>query len=157
MVVRKHPLKWLHPCYGKDALRNLVLLAWPRFVGFAEDHLPNAFLKRSFEKAWEDDFDILDITSRHHFRDDIDVNQWLIRIRQLAEGDFIPRKRQRDCNFDIHEDKEAMHLMIRNQKNPMVCLNDTKALSEKEFLRIQKKIIEDFESILFEPSGFEQQ
>ena len=43
--IRRHPVKWLHPCYGADAIRNLVLCAWPRFVGFAEDHLPNAFLK----------------------------------------------------------------------------------------------------------------
>lgn len=154
-VVKKHPLQWLHPCYGKDALRNLVLLAWPRFVGFAEDHMPNAYLKKSFEKAWKDDFDILDFSSRHHIRDDWDVNQWLIRIRQLAEGDFVPRKRQKDCNYNIHEDKEDMHQMIRKQSRSMICLNDTADLTENEFHLLQKKLISDFDYILPDASEFE--
>ena len=153
--VRKHPLKWINPCYGKDMIRNLLLLAWPRFVGFAEDHLPNAYLKESFEKAWEQDFDILDATSKRHIRDDRDVNQWLIRIRQLAEGEFVPRKRQKDCNFDIYKDSDLMHRMIREQLKLMICLNDTKVLEEGEFKRLQSRIIADFNCILSEKSMFE--
>ena len=153
--VKKHPLKWINPCYGKDMIRNLLLLAWPRFVGFAEDHLPNAYLKESFVKAWEQDFDILDATSRRHIRDDRDVNQWLIRNRQLAEGEFIPRKRQKDCNFDIYKDSDLMHRMIQEQLKPMICLNDTKVLGEREFKRLQSRIIADFNCILSEKSKFE--
>ena len=136
-------------------IRNLILLAWPRFVGFAEDHLPNAYLKKSFEDAWEQDFDILDATSRRHVRDDNDVNQWFIRVRQLAEGNFIPRKRQKDRNFEIHRDEEKMHQAIRGQVWPMICLNDTVMLDEKEFQRLQKKLKADFECILRDPSAFE--
>jgi hypothetical protein len=124
-------------------------------VGFAEDHLPNAYLKESFVKAWEQDFDILDATSRRHIRDDRDVNQWLIRIRQLAEGEFVPRKRQKDCNFDIYKDSDLMHRMIREQLKLMICLNDTKVLEEGEFKRLQSRIIADFNCILSEKSMFE--
>ena len=136
-------------------IRNLILLAWPRFVGFAEDHLPNAYLKKSFEDAWEQDFDILDATSRRHFRDDNDVNQWFIRVRQLAEGNFIPRKRQKDRNFEIHRDEEGMHQAIREQAWPMICLNDTAILDEKEFQRLQKKLKADFDCILKDTSNYE--
>lgn len=153
--IKKHPLKWINPCYGSDMIRNLMLLAWPRFVGFAEDHLPNAYLKKSFEDAWMQDFDILDATSRRHIRDDNDVNQWFIRVRQLAEGNFIPRKRQKDRNFEIHMDEERMHQAIRGQLFPMICLNDTEALDEKEFQMLQQKLKADFNSILMEKSRFE--
>ena len=153
--IKKHPLKWINPCYGSDMIRNLMLLAWPRFVGFAEDHLPNAYLKKSFEDAWEQDFDILDATSRRHVRDDNDVNQWFIRVRQLAEGNFIPRKRQKERNFEIHRDEERMHLTIRGQAWPMICLNDTEMLDEKEFKKLQKKLKADFDCILKECSGYE--
>ena len=154
--VKKYPLKWVNLRYGSDMIRNLMLLAWPRFVGFAEDHLPNAYLKESFEKAWEQDFDILDATSRRHIRDDNDVNQWFIRVRQLAEGHFIPRKRQKDQNFEIHKDEKRMHQVIREQSVPMICLNDTKKLEEKEFRRLQKKLKDDFECILKESSIYEK-
>lgn len=154
--VKNNITKWLSPCYGTDMIRNILLLAWPRFVGFAEDHMPNAYLKSSFSKAWEQDFDILDATSRHHIRDDRDVNQWLIRIRQLAEGEFVPRKRQKDCNFDIYKDGDLMHRMIREQLKPMICLNDTMILTEQEYRRLQKKVVDDFNSILPEPSDYEK-
>ena len=155
--IRKNPLKWLNPCYGADTVRNLMLFAWPRFVGFAEDHMPNAYLKKSFEEAWKLDFDILDQTSRHHIRDDYDVNQWFIRIRQLAEGDFSPRRRLKNCNFNIHEDKKEMHDMILKQLKPMICLNDTIVLDEKKLRLLQRKLIEDFENILDRLSSFEKE
>ena len=136
-------------------IRNLILLAWPRFVGFAEDHLPNAYLKKSFEDAWEQDFDILDATSRRHVRDDNDVNQWFIRVRQLAEGNFIPRKRQKDRNFEIYRDEERMHRVIREQTWPMICLNDTVMLDEKEFQRLQRKLKADFDCILKDTCSYE--
>ena len=113
-------------------------------------------LKSSFEEAWEHDFDILDATSRRHLRDDNDVNQWLIRIRQLAEGTFIPRKRMKNCNFEIHEDQELMHRIIREQMRSMICLNDTQTLEEAEFRRLQSKIRDDFECILHAQSRYEK-
>ena len=153
--IKKHPFKWINLRYGGDIFRNILLLAWPRFVGFAEDHLPNAYLKKSFEDAWEQDFDILDATSRRHVRDDNDVNQWFIRIRQLAEGNFTPRKRQKDRNFEIHRDEDRMHQAIREQAWPIICLNDTVMLDEKEFLRLQKKLKADFDCILKDTCSYE--
>ena len=154
--VKRHPLKWFHPCYGKDTLRNLVLLAWPRFVGFAEDHHPNPFLKSTYESAWEADFDILDATSKRHIRDDSDVNQWFLRVRQLAEGNFTPVKREKECTYSIHEDSDDMHNAIKNQERVMICLNDNNALEEKEFVIFQKKLVNDFDEILPEKSEFEK-
>lgn len=153
--VKKYPLKWINPCYGTDMIRNLMLLAWPRFVGFAEDHLANAYLKESFIRAWQQDYDILDATSRRHIRDDSDVNQWFIRVRQLAEGNFAPRKRQKNRNFEIYRDEERMHLAIRKQAYPMICLNDTKVLDESEFRGLQRKLKADFDCILADSSRFE--
>lgn len=154
--VRTHFTKWLNLRYGKDALRNLVLLVWPRFVGFAEPHLPQAFLKRSFVEAWRQDYDILDATSRHHIRDDRDVNQWLIRYRQLAEGRFAPGRPKRGCFFSIAEDKAVMHHMIQKQKAPVICLNDDDLLTEETFLRLRKKLHNDFRMIFPEPCSYEK-
>jgi len=154
--IRKNWKKWLHPCYGKDIFRNLLFMSYPRFVGFIENHLPDAFLKSSFIEAWEQDFDILDATSRHHIRDDHDVNQWLIRQRQLAAGKFVPRKPYYKCTFAIGDDDVQMHRMIRSQTAPMICLNDTRHLDEKTFRKLQRKLQRDFETILPKKSEYEK-
>ena len=86
--LKKNLGKWLHPVYGKDLFRNLILCIWPRLNGTVELHLPQAFLQETFIKAWKVDYDILDQTSRHHFRNDHDVNQWFIRLHQIMEGKF---------------------------------------------------------------------
>lgn len=152
--VRKHPLKWINPRYGSGMLRNMILCVWPRFVGFDEPHLPQAFLKSSFEDAWRQDKDILDATCRHHFRDSRDVNQWLIRYRQLAEGSFVPRKPVRDAVFRLQDQDEKWAGVIRRQEKTMICLNDG-SMSEKAFQEKKAVLREAFLSILPKKCAFE--
>ena len=152
---KRAPLKWLHPCYGKNLIRNLMLCAWPRFVGFDEPHLPQAFLKTSFTEAWEQDYDIFDATSRHALRDDHDVNQWLIRHRQLAQGRFIAARPIRNAFFDVtHHDITAVEA-VRSQKVPVVCLNDG-GISDTSFDQMCKELSNAFQMILPQKSSFEK-
>ena len=41
-----------------------------------------------------------------------------------------------------------MHMVIRKQSCPPICLNDTKVLGEREFMKLQKKLKDDFDVIL---------
>ena len=152
--LRKAPLKWLHPCYGKGLLRNLLLCVWPRFVGFDEPHLPQAFLKSSFAEAWEQDRDILDATSRHALRDDRDVNQWLIRHRQLAEGHFIPACPVQNAFFDITRYDSTISEAVRTQRLPVICLNDG-GIPESAFEQMRDELSAAFQAILPQKSRFE--
>ena len=152
--IRRHPLKWLTPLYGKSMIRNAILMIWPRFVGFDEPHLPQAFLKTSFEEAWEQDGDILDATCRHTIRNDRDVNQWLIRYRQMAEGRFIPRRPIRSAVFQLEAREQSWKDVIRGQKKPMICLNDG-PLTEEAFRLTRDELRDAFQSILPETSSFE--
>lgn len=152
--IKGYRWKWLNFRYGKSLIRNAMLMIWPRFVGFDDPHLPQAFLKSSFEKAWEQDYDILDATCKHPFRDDRDVNQWLIRERQLAEGKFVPRSRKTGKVFELdREGKEAIRT-VREQTAKMICLNDG-LLEEEEFRQTREGLQKAFEAILPEQSEFE--
>ena len=133
-----------------------MLMAWPRFVGFDELHLPQAFLKQSFEEAWSQDGDILDATCRHMVRSDLDVNQWLIRERQLAEGKFIACSPKRGSVFRLDLDAEQAVKTVRRQEVPMVCLNDGD-LTQERFLQIQEDLTNAFSAILPEVSCFERE
>ena len=152
--VKKHPMKWLTLRYGKSAFRNFFLMVWPRFVGFDELHLPQAFLKASLEKAWEQDRDILDETCHHPIRSDRDVNHWLVRYRQLAEGTFLPRKPIKNAVFQLEDQTTPWLDMIRKQEKPMICLNDG-PLTGGQFEQVKQNLQEAFRSILPEKSAFE--
>ena len=154
--IRKHPLKWLTPRYGAGALRNLLLFAWPRFVGFDETHLPQPFLKASFAAAWERDGDILEETCGHALRNDRDVNPWLIRHAQMAEGTFRPVRPEKQAVFHLSRDGERAAAAVRAQKRNMVCLNDDLPDSGR-FEEIRKGLEESFRRILPERSGFERE
>ncbi len=154
--VRAHPAKWLNIRYGKNLLRNLALMTWPRFVGFDETHLPQAFLKSSFAAAWEQDGDILDATSRRGIRDDRDVNQWLIRHRQIAEGKFAPRSPRGGKVFDLDREAEEAERTIREGRTKMVCLNDG-PMAEADFRRIRERMQAAFAEILPEACAFERE
>lgn len=154
--VKAHPGKWLNVRYGSKTLRNLILLSWPRFVGFDEPHMPQAFLKSAFEAAWKQDGDILDATSRRSLRDDRDINQWLIRGRQLAEGQFIPRSPKSGRVFDLNREGEAAARAVSGQEAKMICLNDG-PMEREMFVSVREKLQHAFRQILPKASSFEKE
>lgn len=153
--VRKHPGNWYNFRYGSSLIRNLMLSVWPRFVGFYEPHLPQGYLKSAFAEAWEADRDILDQTSRHPFRNDLDVNQWLIRHRQLIEGKFVPKKPLKNAVFDLKIQQDAVMDTIRNQRVPVICINDGE-MEDNEFEIIRSELVKAFDAILPKKSEYEK-
>ena len=154
-TVKKHWRKWYNLKYGGSLIRNIMLSAWPRFVGFYEPHLPQPYLKSAYAEAWAADGDVLDETSRRPFRNDLDVNQWLIRHRQLIEGKFIPRKPLKNAVFDLKTAGAAAAETIRGQQQPMICINDGE-MTEEEFTARREEILAAFGAILPGKSEFEQ-
>lgn len=153
--VRKHPGKWLTPRYGASCLRNLFLMTWPRFVGFYEHHLPQPYLKSAYEKAWETYGDILEETCSHRLRNDRDVNPWLIRQIQLAEGWFVPAAPEKNAVFDLGQQAGEAAEAIRRQRMKKVCLEDA-PMGREQFLKAKAAVREALEEILPEGSCFEK-
>lgn len=153
--VQKHPFKWLNLRYGAGFFRNLALMAWPRFVGFDEPHLPQAFLKKSFDEAWKADGDILEKTCGHAFRNDQDVSPWLIRERQLAEGAFVPIRPVKNAVFDLGQQADEAAEAIRKQQAPMVCLEDG-PMERERFEQARDSVRAAFEAVLPGQGTFEK-
>ena len=154
--MKEHWRKWYSPRYGSYLIRNLLLSIWPRFVGFVDLHLAQPFLKASFEEAWARDGDILDATCRHAIRNDHDVNQWLIRYRQLAQGRFVPVKPTRDAVFQMDEQTDKLVCdCISRQKKSMICINDGE-MGTNAFEKARLQLQTAFASILPTASAYEK-
>ena len=155
-VLKKNFFKWFNFKYGKQLIRTICLLPWNDFPGILNAHLPNAFLKSTFETVWEKEKDVLEETSSHKFRDVMDVNQWIFEDWQLASGNFYPRNAKIGKTYAICDDddfNQKIYNIIRNQKMKMICVNDM--VLETDFESKKKQLLNAFEKILPEKSSFE--
>ena len=89
-VIKQNFFKWFNLRYKKQLLSTFLNMPYGVFTGFFDPHLPNSYLKSTFEEVWEKEYEVLNDTCTHKFRDRRDVNQWLIRYWQLVKGNFAP-------------------------------------------------------------------
>lgn len=155
-VIRRHPAKWFAPCYGAGKLfKNLLLLPWSSFSGIRDHHMPQAFLKRQFTRAWQTWGRELDATCRNPFRTLADHSQWLIRYDSLCRGEFHPISFG-DCGLKSLTDEslEGICHDIETQRWRMLCINDSEQITD--FEARSHRLCEAFERLLPERSDFER-
>lgn len=125
-TLRKYPLKWFNPKYGKQVFRSFLLIPWKQFTGFYDYHLPNAYLKSTFQEVWQNEYATLTETSLRKFRHDLDVNQYVFRYWQLADNKFTAISKYKlgdTCLVGVDPLNLALDY-INSNKKPLVCLND---------------------------------
>lgn len=152
-VIKTMPKNWFSYKYGKRTLQNLFLSPIKNFTGFSDYHMPNAYLKSTFEEVWKKENKILDDTCNNRIRCSQDVNQWLMRYWQLASGKFIPSSPPKGKLFVIGQDDEEIKNIIVNKKCDIICLSDDSV--EIDFDKEKNFINELFETIYPNKSSFE--
>ena len=146
--------KWFTPKYKGGMLKNLYLMAFSNFTGFADYHIPYPYLKSTFAELWEKEPEVLETTSRNRFRSKDDVNQWLARYWQFAKGAFVPSAPNKGGLLVIGPDNDKIRDVVLNRSYPMVCLSDDDP--NLDFEVEKQRIIDLFQQILPEKSGFER-
>lgn len=159
LSVKKKPFNWFNLKYGKHNTYNLFSLFLNRkyYTGFMYFHLSQPFLKKTLALLWEKEPSVLDETCSHTFRNFLNVNLYLQRYWELASNNFYPINMKKLGHvFKIHKKLQPAAVeFVKNQKKPIVCLNDYDTLPEEEFVSAKKKINTAFQTILPEKSSFE--
>lgn len=154
-VIKKDWQKWFTLKNAQLLPLNIMFLPWKRFPGLLEKHIPTSFLKSSFEKVWNTEYELLDRTCRNRFRNfETDVNQWIIKEWQIAEGNFIPRyiNEGKLCAVkDKKSAKEAARLLEKKYK--MICVNDH--IESGNITKIQSIIVNAFDKKFPNKSKYE--
>ena len=155
-AIKKNPFKWFNFKYGRGLISNILLYPWMSFSGFVDPHVPNAFLKSVLLNIWEKESALLDRTCMGKFRTNEDVNQWLIRYWQLAEGRFHPVDRLKNslCTDITDGNMEFIRHIITNKIYTMICLNDSNDIHNFEKTKLE--LHRSFELLLPEKSGYEK-
>lgn len=133
---------------------NFILSKWKEgYIGFYNPHITQAHLKSTFEKLYQMEREIFEITSSKKFRSYYDISQYLMRYWNLVEGNFIPSKDIGKA-FNIGKDIEEIKSVIEKQKYKVACFNDS--IEDINFEYCKDQIINSFEKILPEKSQFEK-
>ena len=147
--IKKSFFKWYSLKYSfKNLLKNILLSKFNYFPGFHDVHLPNAYLKSTFEEVWEKNEQICNETCLHKFRTCEDITEWTMRYWQLAKGSFYPINKEKLGKYVSLKDNTAVNYLKSNPSKPLVCLND----STKNYT----EVIEFFETKFPNKSSFEK-
>lgn len=134
---------------------NLLEMGFPLYTGFYTVHGPSPFLKSTYEMLWEKEGELLDATCSHKFRHEEDVSQYLVREWQKLSGHFKAKNITKNFRyFNVGSDNPKLVDTIVKQKAKIICIND--ANEPIDFAHAKKQIIEAFEKVLPEKSGFEK-
>ena len=154
-VIRKYYKKFFSP---KNGLLQIMLsatyLPTNHFPGFMINHMPQAYLKSTFEKVWKKEPEILHSTSMNKFRNMTDVNQYIMREWQFVTGKFSPTNIMKVSKYFsvFPRQLDQASKAIISGKYRTICINDSEV---GEFEVTKNKIKESFNSILPEKSSFE--
>jgi len=154
-VVKKNILKWYPPSTPWVIKANLRYLRLPQFPGFSLNHLPQIYLKKTYDEIWKCCGGELARTCESKFRSYGDVSPTLIRYWQLASGNFTPCNVYKYgkvfylCDKNISESVDC----ICHQKKKLICLNDGDHVTH--FDEYKERLIKAFEQILPNKCGFE--
>ena len=154
-VLRRNPCKWFSPRYGvSNLLKTIDLAVWNTIPALSDTHMPQPYIKKTFEEMWRQEYDVLDATCRSKVRDDKGVNQWIMRYEQLLSGRFSPVGFE-DCRLDVLHDNRLDEIIgyIGKQRYSMICLNDSENIASFEDSR--QKLCSAFDRVLPQKSSYE--
>ena len=146
--------KWLSLKYGKGVLRNLYHMPIGKFGGFINPHLPNSFLKTTYQEVWAKEGEYLSKVCENRFRTKEDVNQYLIRYWQLATGKFAPRSPKIGKCYVLGLDNGEIEKSLNKKKIKLICINDDPNAEDIE--KQMNWLNETFERLFPEKCSFEK-
>ena len=140
----------------KDVLRSMCMevLSPDCFSAFKNFHCPTPFLKQTFWAVTEKAKEQYEETSRHKFRDNADISQWLMLWWQLAEGDFVPRRSRSTNILCKKENRRIIRYAVRSKKYEMICFNDQ--TPDNEFMQMKHFVQKEMCGLFPERSAFEK-
>ncbi len=151
--VRRNLTKVLNFKYGKFNFKTLHSLGFKKkFCGFWNFHSPQAYLKQTFRKIWDEEYEALDMSCHNKFRNSTDLGHYLCRYWQMVEGNFVPKKDESKYLVYLDDNKQNIE-ELRSNKYKYVCIND--AYMHVDFEKSKKEINSVLEELLKDKSAFE--
>lgn len=141
----------------KKARKNLMCYLANRTMPISSyGHVALPHLKSTLEELWERYPDIMHQTSMNKFRNDDQVNQWLLCAWNQAKGNFYPAAVERLGRVVPVSPQRLDDLcgLIESKTIPQICVNDSPLDTEPE--RCLQVVAKSMETLLPEKSLYEK-
>lgn len=155
ITIRQNPAIWFNYKYKALLYRTIVLNPWSLFTGFVDPHMPNAYLKSTFESVWAKEYQTLHNTCNCRLRNLNNVNQYIFRYWQICNGNIYPINIFNDSKFYQFDDLGVKNICqeIIKRKSSIICISDTDNI---KFLEAKKQINDALCLIFPNKSDFER-
>ena len=141
----------------KQAAKNFLSFAINKsYIPGSFGHLPQSHLKSTLDEIWRAAPNVMDLTSRHKFRCDDEVNQWLACAWNMISGRFYQANdKWRGKDFYVNSGTlTEICDSIKQQSIPLLCLTDKE--NSPEIDRCFQEVSRAFNELLPEKSSFEK-
>lgn len=140
--------------YGKELLKNFLLLPWSDIPGYYNPHLPQPHFKSVFEELYKLNPEMFEKTFKNRFRGYDDINHWICRYWLLEEGRYEPQHLSFGGYYTLSE-KDKITQAISKENEKILCIEDESSdqISFEEWI---KNLLAAFEIKFPQKSSFEQ-
>ena len=150
--IKNNLLKVFNFRYGLKNFNTLKMLKHKEFKDIYTQHLTQPFIKETFNKVWDKEYEKIDEACHNKFRADSDIGYAICRYWQILSGKFAPARRIGKY-FIMNNDNTKLIKTIKNHKYKIICINDAKI--NIDFEKSKKEINESFAQIFKEKSSYE--
>lgn len=104
--------------YGLKYILINIYCSIPKWhLGFRNFHTAAPMLKSTYHELWEQEYEILDITSKHKFRDRDSVNQYVFSNYEIIKGNFFPKSVKFSKYFNVSDDIDEICACIKSKRD----------------------------------------
>jgi len=149
-----------HKSYPLSNKINNFLLdtLFKKFIWIEHWHHPQPYLKKTLDDVYHEFKTELMQCSKNRFRDNSDLNQYIYRYWQLAQGFFHPNKYS-DAIVSNIDSIDVLNTLLKkiqeNQNINFVCFNDSTELSNDEYNKVKTKLTAYLENSFPKLASFE--
>lgn len=136
---------------GKDNIHNLISLLYSKIPGYRNSHLPKAHFKSTFSKLWELENERLTKVCLNRFRQENDVNHFLMAHWNIESDRVITQSKHFGCLMNISLTEDVKNSIEKN-KYHLICINDDLDQDDGKAFEILDPV---FKKILRVKSSFE--
>ncbi len=155
-TVLQSPKRWFGLHLGiKGLVMTLLLFRHNKFIGFANPHVEQTYLKSSFYEVWEKAENFMN-ASCTRVREDITANPYIFRYWQFATNKFSPKKRQGLRFISKRENLANIEKALQDKKIISICINDNSFCDENDYNFAKSQLQQLFQKKFPHKSSFEK-
>lgn len=157
-IIEKNPAKWFNHKYGFKLKYSWETYQHNFLLGIEFTHMAQAFRKSTMEKVWSIFSNELDEACTHKFRKPQDANHQVFTIQEIVDGTYIPMADTYYGKPFLNIPKTINEIIkeITHGHSKIICVNDTKDVTENEFEYLKNSINKAFEEKFPKKSQFEK-